>query len=978
MDMFAQIAHSGIRGRREQLVQPVPNDPKAQVCTLQPCSGLPTRTPQRSQTAEELANELTQARTWAAKFLRHLAPPVTSKRRRVELREFLYTAPGSTKAQSVTIPHYGGPLGKATACYETTFTHEAPEPGQGVFLQVNGADYLSRVFVNGHFIGSHEGFFAQFELDITQAVQEGPNCLRLEIDNDYVMIGNSDGECGARKYGDKIYAATGPGYDDPEVGWHHCPPGMGLLDTIVVEVRQDLFIQDVVARPLPEERVEFWFEIGNRQYTYRDPKLRVSVYGLNCEATLLASHIIVPGTQKELGFGDTLTEVEARRNGTTNEKLSLPCGKGRNLYKEVFHFPSIRSWTPEEPWLYEVQVELLDEENQVLDTFKRTFGYRLFTQKEYRGRKGMFFLNGQPTRLRGANTMGFEQQDVMHGDLDQLVDDILLAKLCNMNFLRITQRPVQQQIYDICDHLGMMVQTDFPLFGCLRRQQLCEAIRQVEEMARHVRAHPCCVLFTYINEPFPNANNLPSMNLDRQELESFFRAADIVVRINAPDAVIKHIDGDYDPPSASMPDNHCYSMWYNGHGIDIGMLHKGYWLPVAPGWYYGCGEFGCEGLEDLELMEARYPIAWLPQNRQDVSWDPDRIPGAQTGSFYHFFYERPENPAAWVEKSQQYQALATKMMTEAFRRDEKMASFALHLFIDAFPSGWMKTIMDCRRVPKQAYFAYRDALAPMLVSLRTDRTVFFGGELVQVEGWICNDTPCEHRAVMHYELLDGNSVIMAGDLPAKLTANNALLHSLAEFTLPCTAQRRQLQLRGLLLHEEKVLAFGTQKLTVLPQPEQPLPSLLHRPISRVSRADLDKVRNGALLWVEAEKPGQYHLGDISVQVKESAMCPFHFAARAKHPWTQKLHEEDMRHWYSSEAGRIVPLADCSIKSEALRPVLYTRNLDEEGHWKPESLLCEKQLGMGRVIISTISYQRMIENPAGRMLLEAIQENENEE
>lgn len=67
--MFAQIAHSGIRGRREQLVQPVPNDPKAQVCTLQPCSGLPTRTPQRSQTAEELANELTQARTWAAKFL---------------------------------------------------------------------------------------------------------------------------------------------------------------------------------------------------------------------------------------------------------------------------------------------------------------------------------------------------------------------------------------------------------------------------------------------------------------------------------------------------------------------------------------------------------------------------------------------------------------------------------------------------------------------------------------------------------------------------------------------------------------------------------------------------------------------------------------------------------------------------------------------------------------------------------------------
>ena len=44
--------------------------------------------------------------------------------------------------------------------------------------------------------------------------------------------------------------------------------------------------------------------------------------------------------------------------------------------------------------------------------------------------------------------MGFEQQDVMRGDDAQLIDDILLAKLCHMNFWRITQRPVQQKVYD--------------------------------------------------------------------------------------------------------------------------------------------------------------------------------------------------------------------------------------------------------------------------------------------------------------------------------------------------------------------------------------------------------------------------------------------------------------------------------------------------------------------------------------------------
>ena len=81
-------------------------------------------------------------------------------------------------------------------------------------------------------------------------------------------------------------------------------------------------------------------------------------------------------------------------------------------------------------------------------------------------------------------------------------------------------------------------------------------------------------------------------------------------------------------------------MWYNGHGIDIGKLHKGYWMPVQPGWYYGCGEFGCEGLEDWTLMQERYPASWLPLPGEPASaWSPERIVRAQTADFYHFFYD---------------------------------------------------------------------------------------------------------------------------------------------------------------------------------------------------------------------------------------------------------------------------------------------------------------------------------------------------
>ena len=74
--------------------------------------------------------------------------------------------------------------------------------------------------------------------------------------------------------------------------------------------------------------------------------------------------------------------------------------------------------------------------------------------------------------------------------------------------------PVQSEIYEYRDHLGLMVQTDLPLFGVLRRGQFCEAIRQAGEMERLVRGHPSNIMVTYINEPM---HRNPQWNFVRQE-----------------------------------------------------------------------------------------------------------------------------------------------------------------------------------------------------------------------------------------------------------------------------------------------------------------------------------------------------------------------------------------------------------------------------------------------------------------------------
>ncbi|MGW8257574.1 MAG: hypothetical protein ACWGMZ_08825, partial [Thermoguttaceae bacterium] len=299
-----------------------------------------------------------------------------------------------------------------------------------------------------------------------------------------------------------------------------------------------------------------------------------------------------------------------------------------------------------------------------------------------------------------------------------------------------------------------------------------------------------------------------------------FEVADIVVHMANPDRVIKAVDGDYDPPGPGMPDNHCYCGWYDGHGVDIGKLHKGYWQNVKPGWVYGCGEFGSEGLDSVELMRKHYPKSWLPQTpEQDKTWNPSRIPGAQTNAKHGSFFDTQHSLADWVKTSRAYQAWVTRVMTEAFRRDRHMQSFAIHLFIDAFPAGWMKVIMDYDRQPKPAWFAYHEALTPLMVNLRSDHRAFFAGEPIEVEAWICNDRDKAPRnATLHYQLELNGKVLQSGSTAANIPLMDSAYQGNLPFRAPPVSVRSKVIVRlGLLDNAGKVLHDTSLAFDVFPR-----------------------------------------------------------------------------------------------------------------------------------------------------------------
>ncbi len=1012
VDHFAQIGNKAAATRTHLLVAPKP--PILPVKKLPIFSGRTGlfKPMNRMDTPEELLEELSKKRKQYEPFLQNHAPslpatkdliPVTEFNWRIETaadqKDFSSVLQGKGSWEKVTISHYGPPLGKAATYYQTEVEFPPAFFQKGaVFIRFKAADYKAHVFINGAYVGSHEGAFAPFEFDITSVAHEGTNQLLVKVENDYPMGGHA-GDDGRKLDGDKIYAATGLGYDDPVLGWHHNPPGMGIYQEVQIEARSTLHINDIFVRPIADtDTAEVWLEINNTEANYQYIKVQHSLYGQNFTETIYANAMYEPTTVQIPGIGDLAKPTDW-------EYKKLPMGKAVNFLRFRIFIHNAKRWSPETPWLYQLQLKVLNEHGELMDAAQQQFGMRSFRMDTVRTPKGAMYLNGQFIRLRGANTMGSFMQDVKRKDWQQLVDDILLAKIANMNYMRMTQFPVQQEVYDYCDRLGLMTQTDLPIFGVLRRNKWAECVRQAEEMERLVRSHPCNIMVTYINERFPNAEGAPQRDLDTYEdFEKFFKAADQAILLNNPERVIKAGDGDYDPPSPGLPDNHVYNGWYNGHGLGLGEMYKGYWLPVKPGWFYACGEFGSEGLDFYNTMQQFYPQSWLPQNNaEEKEWTPNRISMAQTYRFHYMWFNRQSSVQDWITASQEHQAWVTRITTESFRRNNSLVSFAIHLFIDAWPAGWMKSIMDVKRQPKPAYFEYAHALAPLAVSLRSDRNQFFSGEPMPVEVWIANDknqAPTNYTIRYQWEQ-DGN-VVSTGKATATISANKSTYQGSITMPAPMVNQRTPYTLRLQLLNNGREPVHESDfKVDVFPAPKAVTKKLwvggvnnslaknLAKEIGATlvakagaadvllidsmetyqqQQAEIDGYIKGGKTAIFLQPPaGKWFIAGDTVTVSKTTMGKYYFVSPVlSHPMLNGFRPRDFFFWYNGAKGLVSPLLGEMSQMQGWTPLLRTGQTSWVGSNDYAFATAEKAWGKGKVIINHVQLAGRIKyNPTAR-------------
>ena len=158
-------------------------------------------------------------------------------------------------------------------------------------------------------------------------------------------------------------------------------------------------------------------------------------------------------------------------------------------------------WSPEDPYLYTLETTIGE------DVYRTAIGLRTarFTADEG------FLLNGKKLILKGVN-LHQDHAGVGAAMTDELIEwRVRKLKELGVNAIRCSHNPASPALLEVCDRLGMLVIDENRLMGVNEHH-----LRELENMVRWGREHPCVVLWSMGNEEWGLENDVRGAKVVRQ------------------------------------------------------------------------------------------------------------------------------------------------------------------------------------------------------------------------------------------------------------------------------------------------------------------------------------------------------------------------------------------------------------------------------------------------------------------------------
>lgn len=175
--------------------------------------------------------------------------------------------------------------------------------------------------------------------------------------------------------------------------------------------------------------------------------------------------------------------------------------------------PKVKAWTAETPYLYDFTLLTRPPSEQLLWNAAREAG--LFIQQKIGFRtseikNGQLLINGKAIHLKGVN---YHEHHPKYGHtipLETLKEDLLLMKKNNINAIRTSHYPQQEEFYYWCDVYGFYVVDEAnieshgmgygPASLAKRPKWKAAHLDRVQRMVERDKNHPCVIIWSLGNE----------------------------------------------------------------------------------------------------------------------------------------------------------------------------------------------------------------------------------------------------------------------------------------------------------------------------------------------------------------------------------------------------------------------------------------------------------------------------------------------
>ncbi len=357
--------------------------------------------------------------------------------------------------------------------YARAFEHAPAGDEERLLLHFGAVDYQATVWVNEAQVAHHVGGHTPFTADVTHALRDRVNVIvvRAEDPSRDVTI------------------PRGKQY------WKDEPEGMFYTRTT-----------------------------GIWQSVWLEPVGRCRVGGLRLTPNVDAAAVDVEVSVEGFEPGLTLRLVVERGDeGVIDDRFGLKTA----LFER--HIPLITRgeahqspfpgrwakpalWSPEEPNLYDLRLELLDAAGETLDAVESYFGMR-----KVEARDGKVYLNNRPLYQRLVLDQGYFPDGLLTAPTDDdLRRDIELAKEMGFNGARKHQKVEDPRWLYWADTLGFLVWGEmanayqFSPGGYVRRMTA-----EWQEAVLRDHNHPCIIVWAPMNESW----GVPELSADPRQVE---------------------------------------------------------------------------------------------------------------------------------------------------------------------------------------------------------------------------------------------------------------------------------------------------------------------------------------------------------------------------------------------------------------------------------------------------------------------------